>query len=93
MSNKRSNGEGSFYFDEKKQIYRAMILTPAGKRMTKSSKDEEVVKDWLNEQRLLVGRGQHVEPNGMTLGTWIDEWLEVYAKANVRPRTYDRYIR
>jgi len=92
MANKRPNGEGSLYFDEKKQIYRAMITTPAGKRMTKSSKDEELVKDWLNEQRLLVGRGQHVEPSGMTLGIWIDEWLDVYAKKNVRPRTYDRYI-
>jgi len=92
MANKRANGDGSFYFDEVKEIYRAMITTPAGKRLTKSSKDESIVKDWFNEQRLLVGRGQHIEPHSMTLGHWIDEWLEVYAKNNVRPRTYDRYI-
>lgn len=68
-----------------------MITTPAGKRLTKSSKDESIVKDWLNEQRLLIGRGQHVEPHNITLGQWIDEWLETYAKPSVRPRTYDRY--
>ena len=45
---KRANGEGTIYFDEKKQLYRAMIMTPAGKHMTKSSKDESIVKGNLN---------------------------------------------
>ncbi len=45
---KRANGEGTIYFDEKKQLYRAMLMTPAGKRMTKSSKDESIVKGNLN---------------------------------------------
>lgn len=89
---RRGNGEGSLYFDEAKQLYRAMIVTPAGNRLTKSSKSEEIVQDWLNEQRLLVGRGQHIEPHGITLGQWITEWLEVYAYPTVRPRTYDRYV-
>ena len=87
---KRANGEGSFYFDEAKGLYRAMLTTPNGKRLTKSSKDEDIVKDWLNEQRLLIGRSQHVEPHSMTLKEWLDEWLEVYSKPSVRPRTYDR---
>jgi len=88
---KRANGEGTIYFDEKKQIHRAMLVTPAGKRMTKSSKDESLVKDWLNEQRLLIGRNQHIEPTGITVGQWFDTWLEVYARHNTKPRTYDRY--
>ncbi len=92
MAKRRNNGEGSFYFDEAKQIYRAMIATPSGKRLTKSNKNEEVVKDWLNEQRLLIGRGQHIDPHGVTLGHWIDEWLDTYAKHSVRPRTYDSYV-
>ena len=92
MAKKRANGEGSKWFDEPKQLYRAAITTPAGKRLTKASKVEEVVDDWLNEQRLLVGRRQHIEPHSVTLGDWIDEWLEVYAKVSVRPRTYDRYV-
>ena len=48
MIKKRANGEGALYFDEKNQLYRAMIMTPAGKRMTKSSKDESIVKGNLN---------------------------------------------
>ncbi len=88
---KRANGEGSFYFDEKKQLYRAMILTPAGNRLTKSSKDEDIVKDWLNEQRLLIGRNQHVEPSNLTLYIWLQSWVETYAKPKIRQRTYEGY--
>lgn len=87
---KRPNGEGSFYFDEKKNLYRAMLVTPAGKRMTKSSKDENIVKDWLNEQRLLIGRGQHVEPSALTVLNWVTLWVETYNRPNVRQRTYER---
>lgn len=88
---KRANGEGTIYFDEKKQIHRAMLVTPAGKRMTKSSKDESIVKDWLNEQRLLIGRNQHVEPSTITLYQWLITFVETYAKPKVRQRTYERY--
>lgn len=88
---KRPNGEGTLYFDEQKQLHRAMIVTPGGKRMTKSSKDEGKVKDWLNEQRLLIGRNQHVEPSTLTLYQWLYTWTETYKKSKVRQRTYEDY--
>lgn len=91
MPKKRTNGEGTFYFNEKKQMYQAMITTPTGKRLTKASKDEAVVRDWLNEQRLLIGRGEIIEPTKLTVGQWFDQWLEVYAKNNTKPRSYERY--
>lgn len=90
MANRRPNGEGSFFFDEKKQLYRAMITTPSGKRLTKSSKYEDPVKDWLNEQRLLVGRGQHIEPSALTVLDWVTTYVETYNRPNVRQRTYER---
>lgn len=85
-------GEGTKYFDEKKQLWRAMLTTPAGKRITKASKHEEVVNDWMNEQRLLIGRNLHIEPHTVTLSEWIAEYLEVYVKKTIKPRTLDRYI-
>lgn len=91
MPKKRTNGEGTFYFNENKKMYQAMITTPTGKRLTKASKDESVVRDWLNEQRLLIGRGEIAEPTKLTVGQWFDQWLEVYAKNNTRPRSYERY--
>ncbi len=89
---KRPNGEGTIYYDKKKDLWRAMLPTPLGRRMTKSSKSEEVVKDWYNQQRLLIGRGKHIEPHAITVLQWITEWLDSYAKIKVKPRTYDRYV-
>jgi integrase len=88
---KRANGEGTIYYNEKRELWQAMLTTPVGNRLTKAGKDKAVVQDWLNEQRLLVGRGKHIEPHSVTLGEWIAEWLKTYARIKVRPRTYDRY--
>lgn len=92
MATKRPYGEGTFYFDETKQLYRAMLVSPSGKRLTKASKNEEIVKDWLNEQRLLVGRNQHVDPIGITLLEWATSWVDTYSRPNVRQRTYERNL-
>jgi integrase len=91
MANKRPNGEGSISYVESKELYRAMLVTPAGKCITKSSKNEDVVKDWLNEQRMLIGRNLHVEPSSITLQEWLISWLETYSKPGIRQRTYERY--
>ena len=92
MPKRRANNEGSIWYNEKKDLWNAAITTPAGNRPTKASKDKQIVIDWLNEQRLLVGRNRHVEPNSLTLFDWLKEWLEVYKKNTVGPRTYDSYI-
>lgn len=89
---KRANNEGSIFFDKNKKIWRAMLTTPLGNRLTKSSKNKDVVVDWFNEQKLLIGRNEHIEPHSITLLEWAIEWLETYAKIKVKPRTYDRYI-
>lgn len=91
MASKRANGEGTIYFDQKYQVWRCMLTTPAGKRMSKQNKDKAVVVDWYNEQKLLIGRKEHIEPNNLNLGAWFAEWLETYARFKVKPRTYDRY--
>lgn len=88
---RRANGEGSIYYDKSKSSWRAMITLKSGKRIQKYSKDKETLQDWLNEQRLLVGRNLLIDTAGLTVGEWFDEYLETYAKPTVRPRTYDRY--
>ncbi|WP_196607343.1 tyrosine-type recombinase/integrase [Pectinatus frisingensis] len=90
-NNRRINGEGTIYFTESKKLWQAMLTTPAGKRITKASKSRDIVQDWLNEQRLAAGRGTLIEPTGITVEQWFKEYLEVYAKNNVRPRSYERY--
>lgn len=72
-------------------MWQAMLTTPAGKRITKASKSHDAVQDRLNEQRLAACRGTLIEQTGITVEQWFKEYLEVYAKNNVRPRTYERY--
>jgi len=90
MATRRANREGTLSYDETKKLFRAMIMTPAGNRISKASKDEEVVTDWLNEQRLLIGRDQHVEPSKFTFNDWLQIWLEDYHKPRVKQRSYER---
>jgi integrase len=35
--------------------------------------------------------GTYVKPNKLTLGAYLEQWLDDYARLNVRPRTYERY--
>ena len=36
-------------------------------------------------------RGETVKASKMTLGEYLDQWLSAYAKANVSPKTFERY--
>ena len=43
----------------------------------------------LNE--MSMNKGRYVDPKKTTLADWLDEWLEVYKKENVRDSTYGNY--
>ena len=45
----------------------------------------------LTELLGTVDKGQFVEPSKMTLGQWLNEWLEANLKPRVRESTYVRY--
>ncbi len=38
-----------------------------------------------------IEKGEYFEPEKMSLATYLDYWLETYAKTNVAPSTYKRY--
>jgi integrase len=44
----------------------------------------------LREALAAVDRGQHVEPGRMTVGDWLQQWLDVSAHT-VAPKTHERY--
>ena len=47
-----------------------------------------------NKLRELLGaqeNGTYVKPNKLTVGDWLDKWLESYVKINCSIRTYDAY--
>jgi integrase len=48
-------------------------------------------EDKCNELVGQVNRNEFVEPSKMTVGQWLDQWLEVKVKPHRRPHTYKSY--
>ncbi len=54
-------------------------------------KTRQEVADKLNQAVHRLSTGTYVEPNKITVGQWVDTWLNEYKKPSVRPTTYESY--
>lgn len=94
---KRGNGEGTVYYNEKRKRYEGKLvyadpLTRIKKRASFTS--TESAKNVLGQMKLFKNKLDqgllHVDDK-MTLGQWLEYWLENYKKNTVRLKTYERY--
>lgn len=100
MALRRSNGEGTIYFNKKTQTYEGQFYyedpaTGEKKKKKLSGKSLKVVnkrgKDFLAQMKQ---ERDEVLANQSKIGTvsdWMNEWLESYIKPSVRIKTYERY--
>ena len=87
---------------KKNNYYIELEWTEKGKRKTRSisvrkrlgldrpalAREANALRDKImHEQR----RGVYVEPSEMLLKEYLTQWLEDYAKPNIKPKTYDIY--
>lgn len=92
---KRTTGEGGFFHDEKRGIwiYQIRYTDSNGKRGRKKfaakTKREAIQKgkDFLAD----IQKGLDSDYTQMTVGIWVSQWLEEYARPHIRPRTYEKY--
>jgi len=100
MALRRSNGEGTIYFNKKTQTYEGQFYyeDPAtGERKKKklSGKSLKVVnkrgKDFLTQMKQERAEVLMNQSKVGTVGEWLDEWLENYIRPSVRVKTYERY--
>lgn len=54
-------------------------------------KTRQEVAEKLNKALNDVKQGTFVEPTKLTVGQWLDTWLNEYAKPRIRPTTWDSY--
>ena len=94
---KRSNGEGTVYFNEKRQRYEGQFSyfdkdTQTKKRKFFSSKKsaKEVLRK-AREFKSLQKKGVNPIKSDIQLGIWLDDWLKNYKQNTVRLKTYERY--
>ena len=94
---RRANGEGSIYFVEKEQKWRAEIawIDNKGNQQRKSwkSKKQSEVKAKLAEfKKQLLLNGTEVATEDRTFREFADEWVNVILKPKVKPLSYQRKV-
>lgn len=60
-------------------------------RRTISGKTQNEVRQRLSEIVHSVDNGTYMEPLKLTVGAWVQEWLDVYASLTVKPYTLSTY--
>jgi integrase len=92
---RRSSGTGSIFKDGR-GYYTAQVLvgykpdTGKPKYITKRSKVERVVVDWLNAQIVKTAQGISLAPERVTVETFLNRWLESVERSN-RYSTHKSY--
>ena len=91
---KRNSGEGGFFHDVKRGIwiYQLRYTDAYGNRGRKkfAAKTKREAMQKGKEFIDSLNRAAN-DDEKLTVGKWIKNWLENYAKPNVRPRTYEKY--
>ena len=80
MAKKRSHGEGSISFWEKKNLWVGKLLMPDGRRKTKYAKTQKEIKDWLLKERGKLREGIYIPDDKMTVESFMHRYLEDYGK-------------
>ena len=89
---RRANGQGSIYFDPKRDRWVALAFDIHNKRHSRFFKRRQDAENWLHEQRIArqLGNSTYALDNKATVATFLLEWLEQY-RGNIRPNTYRNY--
>ena len=97
MKKRRENGEGTIYFIEKEQLWRAEIVwfdqEGNSKRKTWKGKKQSEVKAKLTEfKKQLLLNGTEMKTEERTFWQFADEWVNVIVKSKVKPLSYQRKV-
>lgn len=92
---RRSKGEGTIYYDERKEIwiYQISYQDENDIRQRKKFKAKVKREAMRKGKAFLEEIHQGLKPNGgkMTVEQWIGEWLPTYVRPRIRPRTFEKY--
>lgn len=95
MAHRRSNGEGTAYYNEKRQRWEAQASYKdsdgnSKRKLFTGKTQKEVIKKKSAWQKNL-DNGLLPEADKLTIGEWVDRWLEDFIKPSVRTKTYEKY--
>lgn len=88
---RRANAEGTIYFDDRRQRWRARYMLPNGQRPEVTAKTQRECRDRLARAVRARDSGAPETAGRQTLGEWLDYWLTHEAPARCRPGTLTDY--
>lgn len=93
---KRANGEGTTYYNEKRKLWiheQSYIDNETGEKCRKkfAAKTQKEALAKGREFKKSIDNGLISKANKITVGEWVDCWLNDYIKMKVRPRTWEKY--
>jgi integrase len=94
MAKKRGNGEGGITRHKKSGLYMARytVQTPTGpKRKTLYGKTRREVDERLTKAKADRDTGFVFDADNLTLGNYLDRWINDSVRGTVRQRTWERY--
>lgn len=93
MKDKRGNGEGSLYYDEKKKRYVGAISVGNGQRKFFYGKKKKDVVNKMNELKSDLQLGQFVGTSSLTIEEYLLKKIETEKRKNlIKETTYKRKI-
>ena len=90
MSKRRGNHEGSV-FQRQDGRWAASITPPNGRRKTYYGKTRQEVVRLLQQAQKAILDGLPLTGERLTLGAFLETWLEDTARPSLRPRTFESY--
>lgn len=88
---KRGNGEGTVYFQQKRQRWVAAVTLGDGRRRYVYGKTREDVGKKLTAAMATVHQGLPLPGAQLTLGKFLEDWLAEAARPKLKPSTYRSY--
>jgi integrase len=86
---RRAKGEGSIYKIESKGLWAANITLPDGTRKVKTSKRQDVVREWLVASRNDLRQGIFTKKDSITIRDFMANYMETVGKETLRPTTQE----
>ncbi len=91
MGKRRSNGEGSIFFNEAEDRWIAEIVLPDGKKKRKRNKKQSVVRDWLQTTLNELKQGTYLADSNVTVEEFFNRFLTDVVDKTLKPKTIDSY--
>jgi len=91
VAKRRTKGEGSIFTEKATGYWCAEITLPDGMKKRKRSKKQQIVREWLLEQRQAIQDGLTLTDGNSRYDKYLDRYLFEVAIPSLRPKTVDAY--